>query len=323
MTARNSHVDVPVLLLSYNRPEKLKKVIESLRSAGMRNIYLWSDGPKSGSRQDKAKVMQCRELGLKQISWGCQLKVLFARQNHGCRAGVTRALDWFFSTVDEGIILEDDCVPNQDFFPYCATLLEKYRKHDEVMCISGDNSAGLLFSHGASYSFTRYPMVWGWATWRRAWAQNDAKLSNWSSMRSDREARRRIWPRRKERAMWKSLLDGILEEQKPDTWDYIWSFTIQVSRGLAIVPRVNLISNIGFDPEATHTKYLDDRRANRPTFDLREFRHPEFQERDMYVENQILGEQLYRTSSRTRRYLELILGKTLSFFGIRELPKFL
>lgn len=314
----NHYTDLPVLLLSYNRPEKLKKVIGVLKSVGMKNIYLWSDGPVAQCLEDETKVLECRQIAGQEIIWDCRLETLYASDHYGCRAGVNRALDWFFSEVEEGIVLEDDCVPHQDFFPFCAELLEKYRLDTEVMCVSGDNSANLQIGHEASYSFTRYPLVWGWASWRRAWAQNDTHLKYWKSIRRDRKTKREIWPNRKERAMWTFLLDDILKKQTPDSWAYVWTFTVHFFGGLSVTPKVNLISNIGFGPDATHTKYEGDKRADRPTSNLGALRHPVVRVRDMQLEDQIMGGKVYTTSGQRRRELRRLAGKTLSSLGIRR-----
>lgn len=285
--------EVPVLLLSYNRPEKIRRVIGALKAAGTKTIYLWSDGPKSGVPEDRDRVQQNREIALEEINWDCHLQTLFALENHGCRAGVTRALDWFFSEVEEGVIMEDDCVPHPDFFAFCSNLLRRYRSSEQVMCISGDNSAGIEMNDDSSYSFARYPLVWGWATWRRAWAQNDTELQDWDLMRRNSGAKKALWPDRRERRMWSGILESIQKKGRPDSWGYVWSFSVQRSRGVGAVPRVNLVSNIGFGPDATHTKYTADHRANQPTSSIGNLKHPDEVLRDPYVEKQILGGKVH------------------------------
>lgn len=313
---RASHV--PVLLLSYNRPEKILRVIAALKAAGTKNIYLWSDGPKEDVPEDLSRVLRTREVASAEINWDCHLETLFAVANHGCRAGVSRALDWFFSTVEEGIVLEDDCVPHPDFFAFCSDLLERYRSNDQVMCISGDNSAGIEMSGDVSYGFARYPLVWGWATWRRAWAQNDAGLQDWASMRRKPGAKKALWPDRRERRMWSGILDNILKKGRPDSWGYVWSFSVQKNRGVGVVPRVNLVSNIGFGPDATHTKYVRDRRANQPTTAMGVLLHPDNLVRDLDIERQILGGKVFSLGGQRKRKIKNFLNKLQSILTGRQ-----
>ena len=176
----------------------------------------------------------------------------FSDVNLGCRKRVASGISWAFGLVDRAIILEDDCVPSASFFPYCGELLERYKDDERVMMISGDNQ---LFGEAGtddSYYFSRYIHAWGWATWRRAWAKFDLEMKGWPEIR-DRRLFDRYFEGASERYYWRSLFQYVYEGNI-DTWDYQWVYSIWANSGLCVAPQVNLVKNIGFDGQATHTK---------------------------------------------------------------------
>lgn len=244
----------PVLILTYNRPMELSRVLEAVRESGVKRVFIWSDAVNPMRPEDSGLVAESRRVATDAQEWTDEFQVLFADEHHGLRRGVTRAISWFFSFCEAGVILEDDCLPGKDFFTFCDCLLERFKDDQRVWAISGDNSANLIPEGDASYSFVRYPLVWGWATWRNRWNRFDFDLDLWNRVRNDGAWLRSIWPDKKERYMWRSTLEGIRKRNSPDSWATIWSFTMQAGGGLSIVPRINLISNIGFGPNATHTR---------------------------------------------------------------------
>lgn len=229
-----------------------------------KTVYVWSDGPRFSRPADIAAVQECRNLVHEMVDWECNLKTIFAPTNLGCRRGVTFALDFFFRDVEEGIVLEDDCVPSSSFFDYCTALLEKYRHQDLVMSIAGDNSAQIQMGGDDSYKATKYPLVWGWATWRRAWRLNDVALSEWAKIRSDSFELVQLWPDVRERVYWMKLLEAIRRNNQPDSWATIWAFSHMLNKKVSILPRMNLISNVGFDGRGSHTRGPNHPRARRP-----------------------------------------------------------
>jgi hypothetical protein len=171
---------------------------------------------------------------------------------------VADAISWFFSEQTEGIILEDDCVPHVDFFRYCDEMLARYRDDRRVMAVSGDNSSSLELSGAWSYGFIRHPNVWGWATWRRAWELYDDEMHAWQRVSDDDDALRLIFPEDIERTRMKHLFDALVRTGSPDSWGYRWTASCILAGGLAAIPRVNMVQNIGFGADATHTRRKSD-----------------------------------------------------------------
>ncbi len=261
-----------VLLLTFNRPDTTAKVMAEVAAARPTKLFIASDGPRTDHPEDKKLVAETRRVVKEAISWECEVHTLFRDDNQGVKTGVVGAIDWFFDHVDEGIVLEDDCVPHSDFFPYCEELLEKYRDDERVWAIQGDNSAKARLSGTASYGFIPYALIWGWATWKRAWEHYDRNLELWQSIRGTREVNK-LWPDSVERKIHSEKLDGLLAN--PDfTWDYQWAFTVSYHRGLATMPRRNLVSNIGWGrADATHTT-KQGMRQDAPTQSILPLTHP-------------------------------------------------
>jgi hypothetical protein len=265
--------------------------MEAIRIARPPRLYVAADGP----RQTPGEAEHCataRKIAT-QIDWPCELKTLFREQNLGCRLSVSGALDWFFREEEEGIILEDDCVPSQSFFPYCAELLGKYRHDERIMCISGVN-----FQDGRrspySYYFSRYMHCWGWASWRRAWKLYDRDMHLWPEYRDSGLLRgwsggdadfAEFWTRHLDRTA-----QGLI-----DTWDHQWLLTCWINNGLTCLPSSNLVTNVGFGGSATHTVDALSPFANVPAGAL-EFplSHPRFVSRnveaDTYMHRRTLGQ---------------------------------
>ena len=258
--------------MSFNRPDTTQRVVDAVVAAKPSAIYLFSDGPRPGSADDGRLVAQTRDVLDRACGFGDTVHRRYNDTNQGLFAGVSGAIDWFFSHVDQGIILEDDCVPHPDFFGYCDELLERYRDDERVWCVSGDNSLGLPITGDASYGFIRDPLIWGWATWRRAWSHFDREFANWPKIRGT-NLERRLYPDRVERTIRRGVFDSYFTTGI-DAWGYKWKLTVQLGGGLTAVPRVNLVSNIGWGrADATHTTGTS-LRASHPTFAILPLIHP-------------------------------------------------
>ena len=237
-------------------------------------IYVASDGPLSDNKESERKVRECRDLIDDRIDWPCVIKRLYSDVNLGCAAGPIRAISWFFSQVSEGIILEEDCIPHPDFLGYCGALLERFKSDVRVWCVSGDNFSREIFSGTSSYYFSRYPMTWGWATWRDRWEHYDPALTQWPSFR-DSGLMRQVFEDPYEAAYWAEIFERTYRQEEPITWwDYQWIFAALSRGALTAVPRRNLVSNIGFGPDATHT--LNPDTPIHPALPLGPIVHPEF-----------------------------------------------
>ncbi len=241
--------DTPVLFLIYNRPEITRTTFDEIAKRKPKKLYVSADGPKDQGSMDKCN--KTRNV-VKSVDWDCEVQFNFSEKNLGCRDGVAAGINWFFSKEEAGIILEDDCVPSPDFFRFCRELLHHYRNDNRIMQINGRNFNRGWKRDKYSYYFSKYCFVHGWATWKRAWNLYDKGMAQWSTIKEKRYYND-LFRTRDEAAImfkrWNLVQDGIL-----DTWDAQWLFTIMVNSGLSITPNHNMIRNIGFGEEATHTK---------------------------------------------------------------------
>jgi len=242
----------PLLLIAWRRPHTLRQVIDAIRPIAPTRLFVACDGPNPEHPCEAEKVAATRAVIEQEIDWPCQIERLYSDVNQGCRLGVSRAITWFFEQVEEGIILEDDCVPHPDFFSYCTTLLERYRHDTRVWCISGNNFQNGQWRGDGSYYFSHYMHCWGWASWRRCWQHYDADLSQWPALR-DSGLLDTIFEDPLERNYWTRIWQRLVDEGKPDTWCYRWVASILANGGLTASPNRNLVSNVGFGEDSTHT----------------------------------------------------------------------
>ncbi len=244
--------DTPILLVAWRRPHTLRQVINAIRPVAPYRLFVACDGPSAERIGEVEKVAATKQVIDVEIDWPCHIERLYAEENQGCRLGVSRAISWFFDQVEEGIILEDDCVPHPSFFPYTSSLLKRYRDDTRVWCISGNNFQNGQWRGDGSYYFSRYNHCWGWASWRRCWQHYDESLSQWPALR-DSGLLKTIFTDPTEQKYWGSIWQRLLEKGEPNTWDYQWTFTCLINNGLTALPNRNLVQNVGFGEDATHT----------------------------------------------------------------------
>jgi hypothetical protein len=303
----------PVLLIVWNRPNETRQALQAIRTVRPAQLYVAGDGPRTS---DESKLtMEVRELVSEMVDWPCELTTNYSETNLGCRAGVTRAIDWFFAHVSEGIILEDDCVAHPDFFFFCDEMLHRYRHNHQVFHIAGDNTPGVEIRQEWSYCFVRYPHIWGWATWRRAWNQYDRNLDLWSSFRSSDQVDH-VFDHQDEYETWVPIFDTLRTKGKPDTWDWQWAATCILHNALCVQPVVNLISNVGFNERGTHTTGPSSRSDAR-TAAIFPLRHPRVVYRHREAERQIFLNSQASMRARgkknlCRQYLQKIRNYTIS-----------
>ncbi len=264
-------MNTPVLFLIFNRPDVTQRVFNAIRLAKPRQLFVSADGARTDNKTDAEKCAETRAV-IKQVDWDCEVKTFFRDQNLGCRRAVSSGIDWFFQNVEEGIILEDDCLPHSDFFNFCETLLEKYRNEPKVMHITGGNFQSGKQRGSASYYFSGISHIWGWASWRRAWQKYDVDMKDYPEFLK-RNKEHSVFSNRKAEKYWLFLFNRVYN--KADTWDYQWTYAVMKNGGLCIIPNVNLISNIGFGDNATHASKKNDPMANIPVHPLKEITHPE------------------------------------------------
>jgi len=267
----------PVLLIAWRRPETIRRVIEAIRPIAPTRMFLACDGASPDRTGEEEQVRATQAVLEAEIDWPCVVKRRYSLINQGCRLGVSNAISWFFKEVDEGIIIEDDCVAHPDFLPFSANLLDRYRDDTRVWCISGNNFQGGEWRGDGSYYFSRYMHCWGWASWRRCWQQYDRDLKGWPTLKQS-GLMTTIFQDPGERDFWTKTWDRLLHENEPDTWDYQWSFTCFANGGLVALPNVNLVDNIGYGADATHT--IEKVYATATTEGIKQIIHPTWILRD-------------------------------------------
>ena len=249
----DSQLSTPVLLLIFNRLDTTKQVLAAIANAQPTRLYVAADGALQDRIGEAEKVQAVRDYVMSHINWNCEIKTLFRDKNLGCRVAVSSAIDWFFEHELEGIILEDDCVPDASFFPFVEELLTRYRDDERIMVIAGNHFHGEAHKPPYSYFFSRYNHCWGWASWRRAWQYYDHEMNQWLKLR-DTDWLLTIGDGNRDfQRYWTRIFDRAYA-QKVDSWAYRWTFSCWAQSGLTILPACNLVKNIGFDEDATHTK---------------------------------------------------------------------
>lgn len=265
-----------VLFLVFNRPDTTAQVFEAIRKARPPRLYVAADGARPDRIGESEKVVSVREIATA-VDWPCEVVTLFRDENLGCKYAVSGAISWFFKQEEQGIILEDDCLPSQSFFWFCEELLEQFKENTQIMSICGTNinkTIKLL----DDYYFSVYALMWGWATWRRAWNFHDLELQNWPKNKISQSIVKRNSFTKIEILTWTQTLDRTYNKHI-DTWDYQWIYSCWLNNGLTVAPRNNLIRNLGFSDQATHTAAYDPIRSNLTLQEQKyPLRHPQHQE---------------------------------------------
>ncbi len=244
----------PILFLIFNRPDTTKLVFESIKRIKPAKLYIAADGARKHKVGEDLLCKETRSI-IDLIDWECEIKTLLRTENLGCKIAVSSAIDWFFENEEQGIILEDDCLPNESFFNFCEQLLNQFKENKEIMHISGNNFQDGITRGDGSFYFSKYNHIWGWATWKRAWKLYNVKLE----IEDKKEIEifiEKNFETKKERLFWTKLYNNFIQSSI-DTWDYQWTYAIWKNNGLSIIPNKNLVSNIGFDSNGTHTNGND------------------------------------------------------------------
>ncbi len=248
-------ISIPVLLILFNRPEISKQLINSLGKTQPNKVYVYFDGPRENQKMiDSENIDEIKKF-IENIDWNCDIQIKENTTNLGSHIAPKKAIDWLFENETVGIILEDDCIPNDSFFEYCSVLLDRYSQDNRVFMISGDNGGPIInqdFFNKNSYLFTQVPLTWGWATWKNRWENFDSDLNLWNQ--PFRKTRKLLdgYSLFESYLIYKMLNRVSLREEK--NWDYMLYSTMIKNKYLSIIPRLNLIKNIGWGDEATHTK---------------------------------------------------------------------
>lgn len=264
----------PVLFLVYKNPNVTLRTFEKIRELQPVNLYIAADGPKPSD--DESECFALRERLLERIDWSCNLRTLFRPSNLGLKLAVSSALDWFFNQNHSGIILEYDCLPDISFFHFCETLLKRYEHDERIFSISGNNITCQHYQPTNSYSYfySSFTPVWGWATWRRSWLLWQATLNHYHEFLQMRILDSRLNSSRSAVSFWKKNFDDVYFHRNTTTWAFCFNYYQLLNNSLCIVPRQNLVTNLGFGPQATHSISTNHPLANLPLFSVSELTHP-------------------------------------------------
>lgn len=255
-------LDTPVLFIIFSRLDTTKRVFEQIKLAQPKHLYITADGPRKEKKGEAAKCKEVRDYVLNNIDWDCEVKTLFRKTNLGCGPALSDAITWFFNNVEKGIILEDDCVPTQSFFPFCEEMLNRYDDNENIYLISGTNINDSK-CYGKDYFFSLFGGNWGWASWKRSWDKYKYDIKDLITEENLNKCEKNLGIKYS-----KSWMKPMFTEEF-NTWDYQWFFIRLLNNGLSIIPEKNLITNIGFNANnSTHTDVEDFPLAELPSYEL-------------------------------------------------------
>jgi hypothetical protein len=239
--------NIPILILTYNRPKKFSKVVKSLGLIKPRKIYISCDGPKN--HEDVIKIKNIRK-NISKINWKCKIYENFFEKNLGIEKGVQKGIDWFFYNEKMGIILEDDVIPSKLFFKYSKELLIKFRNNKDISAISGFNYFGKTQFGDGDYFLSKYFLCWGWASWRRAWMNSNKNFDYWPKWKR-LNFLKKIHQDPIEIRYWTKLIEKYYNKSIV-SWDNIFGVSMWKTESFCLLPNINMIKNIGFDHDATY-----------------------------------------------------------------------
>jgi hypothetical protein len=259
----------PVLFLVFNRPECTHQVFQAIRAARPSRLFVAADGPRPERSGEAERCRHVRAIATA-VDWPCDVQTLFRDHNLGCGRAVSEAISWFFGQVAEGIVLEDDCLPDQSFFAYASALLERFREDSRIGQVCGYNLLPHQSPPESDYFLSHFGWSWGWASWRRAWRNFDLTMASWPNLKASGQHLQYPFYRERVRIFDQTYSGAI------DTWDYQWHYALSAQGQWSLIPCRNLIENIGFGSDATHTNATDASRAmaaeSLPSFEF--LRHP-------------------------------------------------
>lgn len=302
----------PVLFLIFNRPECTFQTFDRIRELKPSKLYIAADGPRTHKDGEEEKCLEARKI-IQKVDWPCELKTLLRKENYGCKKAVSGAIDWLFENENEGIILEDDCVPDLSFFHFSSSMLSRYKEDERISMICGSNflygdSDYKKYTFDHSYFFSNYYPIWGWATWKRAWKRYNVDLNEWPEL--DKQGKLYwLFPIKRIANHYKGMFD-ILYYKGFNTWDIQWWFTCIFQHGLSIVPRHNLVRNIGEDGTHTSTQGTDFLKMPVIPIDCTDLKHPTLVYPDAYF-----NKELYRIIGVLKSPWQLLVFKMKLWFG--------
>ncbi len=302
-----------ILFIIFNRLDTSLQVLKQIRNTKPARLYITADGPRTYKSAEDLRCQETKAMIMAGIDWDCEVNTLFRDENKGPKEAIASAVAWFFEHEEEGIILEHDCLPNNSFFKFCDTLLEKYRFDNRVWLISGCNLQNGKKWGNASYYFSNLTNGWGWATWRRSWNTYDKDLIKYND-EEVRENLQNIFDDPLIVDSWENIFKDT-KSGKIDTWDYQVTFAHFFNNCVNIVPNSNLVSNIGFGVGAENTIDGDSFFANIPLIEMGEIIHPQCmlpqKQADLYTLNYFFDveKRRYKQNLLRRRFKKWLIGK--------------
>jgi hypothetical protein len=242
--------DVPISLHIFNRPNTTNQVFEVIRKIKPKQLFITADGPREGKPNDTKDCMATRSI-INKIDWECEIYKNYSDVNKGSFRSTSEGITWVFKHVDKAIILEDDCVPHDSFFEYCDDLLKYYEHDTRIALISGNNFQLEENKTKDSYYFSRYTHIWGWATWRRTWEQVDFSMKDWPEYNKI-NGLKSSFSNKNEIRFWKDMFQDMYDKKRKLHWDFLLSLSTYMNNTLTVIPNVNLVSNIGYGPDASN-----------------------------------------------------------------------
>lgn len=301
MDTASSPLKTAVLFLIFNRPDTSEKVFQAIRAARPPKLYIACDGARPNKAGEAEMVEGLRKKILAGVDWPCEVHTLFRETNLGCKLAVSSAITWFFDQEEQGIVLEDDCLPSPTFFRFCETLLDRYANDESVAGVSGDFRPLKSKQDRDTFGRVGYPLIWGWASWRRVWKNYDPDVTKWTGVIND-YTRLSSKPPSTQQYL-KMVFDGV-KVGKLDTWDFQFNFMCQLHQQDFLHPFVNMITNIGFAGDATHTSNPHDPNATLPRADVKFPLRNELPGRayEHWLDKKVFSERSITTKAMNRLY---------------------
>ena len=306
-------LETPVAFFIFNRPDLTEIVFNAIAEAKPKILLVVADGPRNDAEYEKCK--KTREV-IEKVNWDCEVIKRYSDINLGCGKNVSSGLNWVFDTVERSIVIEDDTLPAPTFFNFCDVLLDRYRDDERVMHISGTNVQNGQLRTNYSYYFSKYNHGCAWATWKRAWKYYDYEMKTWPAFKKA-GLMNQICEDEFEIEYWTRVFENMSSHNPIDIWDYQMNYSMWSQGGLAILPNVNMTTNLGFRSDATHT-IVDDGNpiANMPRQDIEHILHPPFvvrhKEADCYTFDYIYGGKALRDSHAVMSLKHRIMNKIQS-----------
>ena len=244
---------IPVTIIIFNRPENTKRLFESLNIYKPETLFVISDGPRKNFEDDQEKIIQSRKI-FEKIDWKCEVYFNNSESNLGCRERIITGLNWVFGQVEKTIILEDDCIPSEEFFIFMELMLNKYQTNKDISSVCGTNFLPDWSETKDSYLYSKYCHVWGWGTWKDRWEKIDFNLDKLHELKKTKFLKSYLGSFRAY-LYWHWILNNV-KKKKIDSWAYIWNFTNFINNSRSIIPAINLLSNIGIGKDSSNTQSL-------------------------------------------------------------------